>query len=56
MERIATRKLQRLGGSAYVSLPAPWLKLHRLDGGDPVDIYLDRGRIVITASRGATGE
>ncbi|MDI6867854.1 MULTISPECIES: AbrB/MazE/SpoVT family DNA-binding domain-containing protein [unclassified Methanoculleus] len=50
MERVATRKLQRLGGSNYVSLPAAWVKQNSLKEGDPVDISLERGRLVITAT------
>lgn len=50
MERVATRNLQRLGGSSYVSLPAAWVKQNCLKEGDPVDISLERGRLVITAT------
>jgi len=50
MERVATRNLQRLGGSNYVSLPAAWVKQNSLKEGDPVDISLEHGRVVITAT------
>lgn len=50
MERVATRNLQRLGGSDYVSLPAAWVKQNSLKAGDPVDISLEHGRVVITAT------
>ena len=48
MERVATRNLQRMGGSRIISLPAAWVKQNGLKEGDPVDISLDRGRLVIT--------
>lgn len=50
MERVDTRNLQRLGGSSCVSLPAAWVKQNALKSGDPVDISIDQGRIVITAT------
>jgi len=53
MERVATRNLQRLGGSSCVSLPAAWVKQNGLREGDAVEISLDRGRIVITPSEDA---
>ena len=47
MEHLQTRRIQRTGGSCFVSLPAPWLHQHGLGVGDLVSLSLDEGRLVV---------
>lgn len=52
MEWILNRSLQQMGGSIYVSLPVAWIRKHKLKAGDVVDIFIEKGRIIISSSNG----
>jgi antitoxin component of MazEF toxin-antitoxin module len=57
---LGTRKIQAINGSAFVSLPRPWIQTYQLKKGDEVNIILqDDGTLKISCTdppKGIGGE
>ena len=51
MEKIEERRLQRMGGSCLISIPASWLHQYNLKQGDTVELYLHRGDLVVSRGK-----
>lgn len=52
LSQVMTRKVQRLGASSLiVTLPKSWARKHGIDVGDPIIVYDEGNRLILTPSK-----
>jgi len=47
MEKIGQRKLQKVGDSLLISLPADWVRRMEVSKGSIIDLYQENDRLIL---------